>query len=128
MCKLHNNICKDLLPEASKKRSMVHVDDSVRAILLLADDDSVNGEIFIVTDGTTHSSREIYNALCRALDKSIPKWSVPKFLFDMVSLISSRIKYKINKLLGDECYSSAKLEALGFKARKTLKDINETGF
>jgi UDP-glucose 4-epimerase len=116
------------LPETGNKRSMIHVDDLVRAILLVADDDCTNGEIFIATDGTPHSSRDIYNAMCSVLGKSIPKWSIPKFLFDMVSLISSRIKYKVNKLLGDECYSSAKLEALGFKARKTLKDMNETDF
>ena len=36
--------------------------------------------------------------------------------------------YKINKLLGDECYSSQKLEALGFSAKKTLRDMNETDF
>ena len=46
----------------------------------------------------------------------------------MASLINPRIKYKLNKLLGDECYSSAKLEVLGFKAKKTLKDMNETSF
>jgi len=46
----------------------------------------------------------------------------------MASLINPRIKYKLNKLLGDECYSSTKLEALGFKAQKTLKDMNETDF
>ena len=62
------------------------------------------------------------------LGKSIPKWSVPKFLFDMVSLISPRIKYKLNKLLGDECYSSKKLEKLGFKAQKTLWGMHETDF
>ena len=116
------------LPETGNKRSMIHVDDLVRAILLVADDDRANGEIFIATDGTPHSSRYIYNAMCSALDKSIPKWSVPKILFDMVSLVNPRIKYKLNKLLGDECYSSAKLEALGFKAKKTLKDMNETSF
>ena len=116
------------LPETNNKRSMIHVDDLVRAILLVADDDHANGEIFIATDGASYSSREIYNAMCSALDKSIPKWSVPKFLFDMVSLISSRIKYKVNKLLGDECYFSQKLEKLGFKAQKTLKDMNETDF
>ena len=116
------------LPETGNKRSMIHVDDLVRAILLVADDDRANGEIFIATDGTPHSSRYIYNAMCSALDKSIPKWSVPKFLFDMASLVNPRIKYKLNKLLGDECYSSAKLEALGFKAKKTLKDMNETSF
>jgi nucleoside-diphosphate-sugar epimerase len=116
------------LPETGNKRSMIHVDDLVRAILLVADDDRANGEIFIATDGTPHSSRYIYNAMCSALDKSIPKWSVPKILFDMASLVNPRIKYKLNKLLGDECYSSAKLEALGFKAHKTLKDMNETDF
>jgi len=116
------------LPENGNKRSMIHVDDLVRAILLVADDDRANGEIFIATDGTPHSSREIYNTMCGTLGKSIPKWSVPKFLFDAASLINSRIKYKLNKLLGDECYSSAKLEALGFKAQKTLKDMNETSF
>ncbi len=116
------------LPETGNKRSMIHVDDLVRAILLVADDDRANGEIFIATDGAPHSSREIYNAMCGVLDKSIPKWSVPKTLFDIASLVSSQIKYKINKLLGDECYSSAKLEALGFKAKKSLKDMNETDF
>jgi len=116
------------LPETENRRSMIHVDDLVRALLLLTEDERANGEIFIATDGEPHSSREIYNAMCSTLDKSIPKWSVPKFLFDMASLISPRIKYKLNKLLGDECYSSAKLETLGFKAQKTLKDMNETSF
>lgn len=116
------------LPETSNKKSMIHVDDLARAVLLLADDDRANGEIFIATDGIPHSSREIYNAMCSVLGKSIPKWSIPKFLFDIVSLISLRIKYKVNKLFGDECYSSSKIEALGFKARKTLKDMNETDF
>jgi len=116
------------LPETGNKRSMIHVDDLVRAILLVADDDRANGEIFIATDSIPHSSREIYNAMCSVLDKSILKWSVPKFLFDAVSLINPRIKYKLNKLLGDECYSSAKLESLGFKSKKTLKDMNETSF
>ncbi len=107
---------------------MIHVDDLVRAILLVAEDKRANGEIFIATDGTPYSSREIYNTMRGVTGKLIPKWSMPKVLFDLASLASSRIKYKLSKLLGDECYSSAKLEALGFKAKKTLKDMNETSF
>ena len=107
---------------------MIYLDDLVRAILLVADDDRANGEIFIAADGTPYSSRDIYNAMCNVLGKSIPKWSVPKSLFDMVSLISPHIKYKVDKLLGDECYSSKKLEKLGFKAQKILRDMNETDF
>ena len=116
------------LPETGNRRSMIHVDDLVRAILLVAEDKRANGEIFIATDGTPYSSREIYDAMCKISGKPVPKWSVPKTLFDLASLVSPRIKYKINKLLGDECYSSAKLEALGFKAKKSLKDMNETDF
>jgi len=116
------------LPETGNKRSMIHVDDLVRAILLVSEDDRANGEIFIATDGIPHSSREIYNSLCNVAEKSIPKWYVPKILFDIASLASPNIKYKVNKLLGNECYSSAKLEALGFKAIKSLKDMNETSF
>jgi nucleoside-diphosphate-sugar epimerase len=116
------------LPETGNRRSMIHVDDLVRAILLVAEDKRANGEIFIATDGTPYSSREIYDAMCKILGKPASKWSVPKALFDIASLASPRIKYKINKLLGDECYSSAKLEGLGFKAKKSLKDISETDF
>ena len=116
------------LPETSNKRSMIHVDDLVRAILLVAKENLANGEIFIATDGIPHSSREIYNAMCDVVGKSIPKWSVPKILFNMIGLVSPHIKYKINKLLGDEGYSSCKLEELGFKAKKTLKEMNETCF
>ena len=116
------------IPETGNRRSMIHVDDLVRAILLVAEDGRANGEIFFATDGTPHSSRDIYNAMCYVLGKPIPKWSAPKILFDIASLLNFSIKYKINKLLGDECYSSAKLEALGFKAKKSLKDMNETDF
>jgi len=116
------------LPETGNRRSMIHVDDLVRAILLIAEDKQANGEIFIATDGTPHSSREIYSVICNIAGKPVPKWSVPKFLFNLIALTSPKIKYKVDKLLGDECYSSGKLEALGFKSQKTLKEMNETSF
>jgi len=116
------------LPKTGNRRSMIHVDDLVRAIIMVTEDKRANGEIFIVTDGLPYSSREIYHVMCKISGKSIPKWSVPKVLFDIASLVSPRVKYKINKLLGDECYSSAKLEALGFKPKKSIRDMNETDF
>jgi nucleoside-diphosphate-sugar epimerase len=100
----------------------------VWAIFLVAEDKRANGEIFIATDGVPHSSRDIYSAMCNIAGKSIPKWSVPKFLFNLIATISPKIRYKVDKLLGDEYYSSGKLEALGFKAQRTLKEMNETSF
>jgi UDP-glucose 4-epimerase len=116
------------LPETGNRRSMIHVDDLVRAIFLVAEDGRANGKIFIVIDGKPYSSREIYSTMCNIAGRSVPKWSVPKFLFNMVAIISLKIRYKVDKLLGDECYSSKGLEALGFKAQRTLKEMNETDF
>ena len=116
------------LPEIKNRRSMIHVDDLVRVLLLVDQDERANGEIFIATDGNTYSSREIYDAMCHVLKKPVPKWSVPKLLFDIIGLMSPRLQYKVDKLLGDECYSSDKLQSLGFKARRSLREMNETAF
>ena len=116
------------LPKLNNRRSMVHVDDLVRAIVLVAEDNQANGEIFIVTDVSPHSSREIYEVMRKLLGKSIPKWSVPKFLFKFVALFNSSLKYKMNKLFEDDCYSSEKIQSIGFKAQRSLKEMNETSF
>jgi UDP-glucose 4-epimerase len=116
------------LPETGNKRSMIHVDDLVRAILFVSNKDNIDGEIFIATDGKNYSSRQIYEGMCKVIGKPVPKWSVPKFLFDIVSLMSPKIRFKINKLLGDECYSSKKLESLGFKSSRSFEEMNETSF
>ena len=116
------------LPETGNRRSMIHVDDIVRALLFLANNKKSNGEVFIATDGRVYSSRNIYEAMCYVLDKNIPNWSVPRLLFNTIARLSGGFKYKIDKLLGDECYSSKKLESLGFKAQKQLRQMNETDF
>jgi len=125
------NIKKGLfppIPDTQNRKSMIHVNDLVRAIMLVAKDERANGEIFIVTDGKPYSSRDIYKAMCVIVGKQVPKWNVPKFIFDILAKINPKIKYKLDKLFGDDCYSSAKIEALGFRAKKTLKDMNKTSF
>ena len=47
-------------------------------------------------------------------------------VFDWLSFVSPRMRCKVEKLLGDEHYSSEKLEALGFRTECTLKDWTET--
>ena len=116
------------LPKVVNRRSMVHVDDLVNAILLVAKDDRANGEIFIVTDGTPHSSREIYEIMCKLLGRSIPKWYVPKFIFNFSAFFSLSIRQKVNKLFEDDYYSSEKIQSIGFKPQRSLKEMNETSF
>lgn len=116
------------LPKTGNKRSMIHVDDLVRAIILVSEAKKTNGEIFIATDGSPYSSYEIYNTMRKILGKPASKWSVPKIFFDIAGILNPRIKLKVEKIMGDECYSSEKLEKLGFKAKKTLREMNETSF
>ena len=116
------------LPDAGNSRSMIHVDDLIQALLLVEKNMSVFGEIYIATDSRHYSSKEIYASLCQASGKKLPKWEIPIFFFKILSKINSSMKYKIEKLLGDEYYSSQKLESLGFRPLFTLKQINETLF
>ena len=51
------------LPEIGNRRSMIHVDDLVEAILLVASNKTSNGEIFIATDGNSYSARK-FMMLC----------------------------------------------------------------
>ena len=116
------------LPETNNRRSMIHVDDLVRAIVFAAESDQANGEILIATDGVPHSSREIYEAICHSVGKVPHSWSVPKLVFDLVGTMSSKVRFNLDKLLGDECYSSAKLEAFGFQTEKGLIDLARSDF
>jgi len=116
------------LPETGNRRSMIHVDDLIQALLLVAEDSRANGQILIATDGIPHSSREIYEAICASVGRTPYQWSVPKFVFDFVASLSPKIRYKFDKLMGDECYSSAKLDELGFKAKKTLIDLSKSDY
>jgi len=102
------------LPEVDNRRSMIHVDDLVQSLMLVAEDDRANGEI--------------YETICAVLGKSVPQWSVPRIIFDIVSRMNPHLHYRVDKLLGDECYSSKKLQSLGFKAQRSLREINETDF
>ena len=116
------------LPETGNRRSMIHVDDLVRTLLFVAGHEQTNGQIYIATDGVPHSSAEIYEAICYSVGKAPRGWRVPKWVFNIAAAMSSKVRFKLDKLLGDECYSSAKLEALGFKREKGLMDFSRSDF
>jgi len=116
------------LPETGNRRSMIHVDDLVRALVFVAENEQANGQIYIATDGVPHSSREIYEAVCRSVGRTPRNWSVPKWVFNIAAAMSSKVRFKLDKLLGDDCYSSSKLESLGFKAEKGLMDFSQSDF
>lgn len=122
------------LPETGNKRSMVHVDDAVRAALLAAEYPRANGQVYIVTDRHAYSARRMYDLICRGLGKQPSRWSVPRGLLrvgarvgDTIGSVSGRRflfdSNALTKLLGSAWYSSEKItRELGYEPTHTLDD------
>lgn len=120
------------IPDTHNHRSMIHVHDLVRALILVSEDSRANGEIYITTDGHEYSSSEIYEAMCEAVGKQIPGWRLPDVIFKIAAKFGDILdgkmpfpfdSYRYQKLLGDECFSSDKIcSHLGFQANYSLHD------
>jgi nucleoside-diphosphate-sugar epimerase len=118
------------LPKFQNKRSMVHIDDAVHALLLVSQQPRANGETYIVTDGRDYSTHEIYQAARKALGKHPGRWSVPlscwRFAASMGDLLGRGFPVNstvLNKLTGSAWYSSEKIRReLGFHSTHTLFD------
>lgn len=120
------------LPNFSNKRSMVHVEDVVRALCLVALDPRANGEVYFVTDGRAYSTYDICILMRRALGKADMNWKVPLGALKVAARIGdaiSRVRGRpfvfrsttLNKLLGSAWYSSEKIERdLGFRPMHNL--------
>jgi nucleoside-diphosphate-sugar epimerase len=122
------------VPRIENRRSMVHVDDVVRALLLAAANPQARGQTYIVTDGEVYSTRMIYEWVCIALGRTVPTWSVPISLLRLTARLGDaigRLSHKpfpinsgaLEKLLGSAWYSSKKIShELGFTPEHTLKE------
>lgn len=121
------------LPELGNKRSMVHVDDVVQALLLAAESPSAVGQTYIVTDEQAYSTHTIYSLICSALGRPMPGWTVPVTLLqlvaragDLVGAVRGRpLSFNsdaLDKLIGSAWYSSDKIHReLGYRPTRTLK-------
>lgn len=121
-------------PDVENRRSMVHVEDAVQAILLAATNSAANENTYIVTDEQAYSTRAIYGAIRHALGRPIPSWSVPVSLLklgasagDMMERLLGRsmpFNHDVfDKLVGSAWYSSAKIaRELGFRPHRTFYD------
>ena len=68
------------LPESGNRRSLVSVDDLVCAAWLAMNHPQANGKTYIVCDGHPLSTRQMYEAMCRALGRKVPGWWVPLWM------------------------------------------------
>ena len=108
------------LPPVNGRRSMVYAGDVVEAAILAAQASVANGQCYIVTDGLTYSARELYETICRALAKPIPRWHVPLAALRVLARTGDalgRIRGKrapfdsdaLGKHIGSDSYSCARI-------------------
>ncbi|MDG1143262.1 MAG: NAD-dependent epimerase/dehydratase family protein [Burkholderiales bacterium] len=123
------------LPETHNRRSLVHVNDVVAAVNLVAERSEANGKTYIVADPKTYSGREICDAIRSEIATSktrIFKWSISERLLrtagkccDFIENLSGRClpinSQVVDRLLCSDCYSPMRIEReLGWRARTSL--------
>ena len=99
-------------PPTNSAKLMVHVDDLVGAMLLVARDARANGKTFVVSDGRRYTARDIYNILSEVQGKKPKSWYVPQIAFLLLSKAHPFFREKIDKMLSDQPFVSSDLSVL----------------
>ena len=101
------------LPETGNHRSMIHVDDVIAAMRLVAADKRAAGGTYILAGDEAPSGRELYDALREALGMPPVRWSVPRALLalgaaggDMIGQLMRR-RMPLNSEVLDRLLKSA---------------------
>jgi len=122
------------LPEVGNRRSMVHVVDVVQAALLAVANPVANQRTYIITDGQTYTSREVYDLIYHGVKAKQHAWAVPFGVLRMIAGIADIAGWlrgkpigfdsaTLNKLLDWACYRSDKIQReLGYRPSRTLVD------
>lgn len=123
------------LPELGNRRSMVCVSDLSEAALLAMTNDTANGRVYIVADGSDYSTRRLYLSICQAVGRNPPSWSFPMWflrvaarLGDLLALVTGRqvpfSSLALQRLCGSACYKSDRLRReLGWRPQQTFYDV-----
>lgn len=120
------------LPDTKNHRSLVHVDDVVAAMLLVANDERANGRTYIVASPEAPSGRELFDALREAQGMPVCRWAVPEAVLRLAGRLGDGVEHLsrrrmpldsevVMRLLDSAWYSPARIEReLGWRARVPL--------
>lgn len=123
------------LPEYSGKRSLVHVEDAVRAAITVAERPEAAGNVYIVAEPRAYTSREIYEIVLGSLGRLPPGWRVPRGVLAWTAgladfgerIIGRSLPFNsagLSKLSRPAVYSAAKIERdLGFRTERTFASV-----
>jgi UDP-glucose 4-epimerase len=122
------------LPETGNRRSLVHVDDVVCAMRLVAEDNRANSRTYIIASREAPSGRQLFDALRAAQGGAPCGWAISEGFLrlagragDVVERMARRRvplnSEVVSRLLDSACYSPALIEKeLGWRAQVPLAD------
>ncbi len=64
-------------PRIANRRTLIHVDDVVRAAIAAAERPEASGKTLVLGDGVPYSTFDIYAAMRRALGRGVPRAALP---------------------------------------------------
>ena len=122
------------LPETGNRRSLVHVDDVVDAICLVAADNRADGRVYNIVGPDTPSGRHLFDAIRQAAGLPPLHWAIPEAVLRVGARYGDGIERllqrrfpldseTLDRLLGSAWYSGALIEReLGWRPRVTLEE------
>jgi len=139
--------CFVAVGDGSNRHTLIYDKDLAQAVVLALVHPAAAGQVFNVTDGRCHSLKEIIAAMCLALGRTPPRWSLPRkpvrwlagLMDDAAKAIghqSSIGRATIDKFTEDFAVSGDKIRhELGFAShydlesgwRQTVAELRETG-
>lgn len=114
------------------RRTMIYIDDLVRAAILAAEHPGAADAIFNVTDGGIHTLNEVMTAIARALGKKPPRLHLPRRPVQMIATLADsftgtlrlpapRLRHIVDKVMEDVAASGDKLyRQLSFRPQYDL--------
>lgn len=121
-------------PRVQNRRALVHVDDVVAAAIAAARADAAVGQALVVGDGVPYSTRDLYDAIVRALGRSPTRFAVPTACFQVLALAGEGLeratgrrapfdREAYRKLFGSAWYDAGDTRArLAWEPRFTLPE------
>ena len=110
------------LPETGNRRSLVHIQDVVEVVRMVAERPEADGRTYVIADKNAYSGRQIYDHIRAALVLSkMSAFEVPVCLLRTAGRLNKRLGEVVDRLINSECYSPARIELeLGWQARVNL--------
>jgi nucleoside-diphosphate-sugar epimerase len=113
-------------PQTQNRRSMLHVDNAVEALLLAGHHPAAAGQVYFVTDSRPYSTREVYDAIRAALGRRPVRWHVPAWMFQLVASAGDLARRTTGRRVGFD--SEALWKLLGSAAYDSSRITRELGY